>query len=316
MTHQEFLKSLTDEQKQALTERSNNVGLIQLGVHLCLIALNSVLLLNLPGVLSSVIMPGAFIGSCFTFVSWFLLSISQGILLVFLFTLLHETTHHTPFESITLNRVIGAGCGMVLFLPAQWFRHFHLAHHRYTHVADKDPELASPKPDSIPTYLAYLSGIPVWKSHITTLLVNAAGRCNDAFVPESRKALVHLEARLMMAGYLAILVLSVVTGTADLLFKLWLIPVLLGQPFLRAYLLAEHAGCEHSNDMFTNSRTTLTRRLVYRLAWNMPYHAEHHAYPSVPFFRLPELHQLTEKHLRVKQDGYWGFNRDYCREAK
>jgi fatty acid desaturase len=29
--------------------------------------------------------------------------------------------------------------------------------------------------------------------------------------------------------------------------------------------------------------------VMHWLAWSMPYHAEHHVYPAVPFFRLREL---------------------------
>lgn len=31
------------------------------------------------------------------------------------------------------------------------------------------------------------------------------------------------------------------------------------------------------------ARATLTLSLVRLFAWNMPYHAEHHTYPAVPF---------------------------------
>ena len=92
---------------------------------------------------------------------------------------------------------------------------------------------------------------------------------------------------------------------------LWILPLALGQPFLRAYLLAEHGRCEHVDDMFRNTRTTLTHRVVNFLAWNMPYHAEHHAFPSVPFHRLPQLHQMTRNYLKVCENGYWRFNREY-----
>ncbi|MEP3331345.1 fatty acid desaturase [Sedimentitalea sp.] len=47
------------------------------------------------------------------------------------------------------------------------------------------------------------------------------------------------------------------------------------------------------------------------LAWNMPYHAEHHSFPSVPFHRLPALHQFTREHLKSTSDGYAEFTRDY-----
>ena len=64
---------------------------------------------------------------------------------------------------------------------------------------------------------------------------------------------------------------------------------LLGQPFLRAYLLAEHARCPHVANMLENTRTTFTTALVRLIAWNMPFHAEHHAYPAVPFHKLPRF---------------------------
>ena len=50
----------------------------------------------------------------------------------------------------------------------------------------------------------------------------------------------------------------------------------------------------------TASRTRAppcTWRLVHFFAWNMPYHAEHHAYPAVPFHALPRLHGHVKTRL-------------------
>ena len=63
--------------------------------------------------------------------------------------------------------------------------------------------------------------------------------------------------------------------------------------------------------MFSKTRTTLTTRIVRFLAWNMPYHAEHHAMPSVPFYNLPALHDMTAAHLRQISDGYSEFSKAY-----
>ncbi|NCW05282.1 MAG: hypothetical protein EBW32_13970 [Rhodobacteraceae bacterium] len=60
-----------------------------------------------------------------------------------------------------------------------------------------------------------------------------------------------------------------------------------------------------------NTRTTLTTRVVRFLAWNMPYHAEHHAMPSVPFHKLPTLHNMTAAHLGRVSDGYSEFSKAY-----
>jgi len=81
------------------------------------------------------------------------------------------------------------------------------------------------------------------------------------------------------------------------LFWIWLLPVLVGQPFLRFYLLAEHGLCPTVANMFENTRTTFTNSIVRFVAWNMPYHTEHHVYPMVPFHKLPELHRIIQNEL-------------------
>ena len=39
-------------------------------------------------------------------------------------------------------------------------------------------------------------------------------------------------------------------------------------------------------------------------AWNMPYHAEHHAYPAVPFHALRRLNALLATHIVHTEQGY------------
>jgi fatty acid desaturase len=40
----------------------------------------------------------------------------------------------------------------------------------------------------------------------------------------------------------------------------------------------------------------------------MPYHAEHHAYPAVPFHALPALHTELREELRNRDLGYSAFH--------
>jgi fatty acid desaturase len=79
---------------------------------------------------------------------------------------------------------------------------------------------------------------------------------------------------------------------------------------LRLYLLAEHSGCDFSDNMLENSRTTYTTPWVCFLAWNMPYHAEHHYLASVPFHALPALHAHTGQGVKYRGDGYYNVNRE------
>lgn len=94
------------------------------------------------------------------------------------------------------------------------------------------------------------------------------------------------------------------------------LPALFGQPFLRGYLLAEHGRCPCVANMLENSRTTFTTRLVCFLAWNMPYHAEHHRYPVVPYYRLPDLHADLRAELKSTANGYGAFTADYARNLE
>ena len=122
------------------------------------------------------------------------------------------------------------------------------------------------------------------------------------------------EARLFVAGYGGLLTASIIANSSVLVW-VWIVPALLGQPFLRAYLMAEHTLCPHSGNMLENSRTTFTARVIRALAWNMPFHTEHHSFPNVPFHRLPALHVWMRDHLKTTADGYASFHREFLRSV-
>jgi fatty acid desaturase len=44
--------------------------------------------------------------------------------------------------------------------------------------------------------------------------------------------------------------------------------------------------------------------VVKLFAWNMPFHAEHHAYPAVPFHALPALHAHVRGRIEHLEPGY------------
>ena len=233
----------------------------------------------------------------------------HGIVLVFLFAPLHETVHKTAFRSHRLNDAIARVCGALLILPPAYFRAFRFAHHRHTQDPARDPELMRPKPDTVGRYLWHVSGLPYWGQRIATTLRHARGKVDESFIPAREHEHVTREARRLLGAYLLLVAGSLALGSAALLW-LWVLPALLGQPFLRAYLLAEHTGCPLIPDMLRNSRTTRSVSLVRRLAWNMPYHAEHHAYPALPFHALPAAHELLKERIAVQADGYVEVNRE------
>ncbi len=239
----------------------------------------------------------------------------HGVVLAFLFAPLHETIHRTAFRNRSLNDAVAWPCGLSLLLPPDFFRAFHFAHHRTTQDPARDPELAAAKPASVAQYLWLASGLPFWRERITTLLRHAAGRVEESFIVERLRPAIIREARIALAIYGAIAVASVLleSGAAALY---WVLPALLGQPALRLYLMAEHTGCPLVPGMLENSRTTRSNPLVRALTWNMPYHAEHHAYPALPFHALPAAHGLLKDRIAVQASGYLAAHHDIIARFK
>lgn len=289
MDHKAFLAQVPAEAREAMVARSTLAGLWHLAGHLGLIlGVGTLIGLGVPG--------------------WWALVPVQGVLIVFLFTLEHEATHRTPFANERLNDAVGRVAGFLLLLPFEWFRFFHLAHHRWTNIEGKDPELAGEKPATWAAWAWHVSGVPYWVSELRLMARLALGRADDGFIPPTARSRVVWEARGMAAGYL---ILAINPTLWPLLWWVWVLPVLLGQPVLRLYLLAEHGDCPEVANMFQNTRTTFTTRVVRFLAWNMPYHVEHHVWPQVPFHRLPDLHAMMKDELRVTADGYAAFTQAY-----
>ena len=287
--HAAFLAALPAEEKARLQERSDAAGLRHLALHAGAIALlGAAIAWRVP--------------------LWGLLVPFQGVAIAFLFTLQHECTHRTPFASATLNEWVGRVAGLLIAQPFTWFRHFHLAHHRHTNDPERDPELAGGKPETPGAYALHVSGWPYWRAHGVNLWRCAFGTPSGDYLPERALPRIQAEARAMLALYALAGASLLVT---DALLWIWIVPVLVGLPALRLYVLAEHGRCVFVADMFENTRTTLTNRLLRALAWNMPFHAEHHAFPNVPFHRLPDLHARAMPHLGVVERGYPRFHARY-----
>jgi fatty acid desaturase len=280
---------LSEDELHGLMQKSDGAGFNALLIHFSLLILfctGSLALPAIPGVLS-----------------WFV----YAIVLVFLFCPLHEVIHETAFASRPANRVVGFLLGLVLLLPPRYFRAFHMTHHRYTQDPERDPELISPKPSGLWQYIHHISGFPFWLGQARVIVRNAFGDF-DEFVPVSQRGALVFEARLYLIIYALAIAISLVVGSTALWWY-WVVPVLLGQPFLRLFLLAEHTGCPLERSMFSNTRTTLTNAVMRRLCWNMNFHTEHHAYAGIPFHRLPESHVLLRGHLRNIGQGYVRVNR-------
>ena len=275
-----------------LSRRSDVRGLGQLAAHLLLLAATAAIIWASRGTL------------------WVAPAIVlHGAVLAFLFCPLHESIHRTAFATRRINDAVAWVCGVLLVLPPDYFRLFHFAHHRHTQDPAHDPELTHPRPGSLGPYLWHLSGLPYWYDRWSvTVRIALSGRVPEPFVPMGKRARVVREARALLLFYLLATGVSLYLRNADFLMY-WVFPVLCGQPLLRMFLLAEHVDCPFNDDMLANTRTTYTVRMLRFLTWQMSFHAEHHAFPSVPFHTLAAVNELTRKHLATTAPGYIALHR-------
>lgn len=297
----EFFKSanFSREQLHSLMPRSSGLGLARLILQWTLI------------LLAAVIMVWQF-GHNGWLWSAALVVVSFGICP--LFALSHETIHRSAFQERWLNDVISFLSSASIFYVPEWFRHFHFAHHRYTHDPTLDPELApilgrtAPVfTASLPMYLSFLSGMALFLFKAFMMLLMATPMPRSAmekllpYVKPAKISLIQWQSRLCILVFVGL-------GVAGTLWwpGIWslLIAQLIGHGILAVYVAAEHGGLPHEGSMLERTRTIQTNAFVRFLMWNMPYHAEHHAYPAVPWHALPELHKLIEKDLIHTVPGY------------
>ena len=290
---------LTGTELKSLSTRSDLRGAARLAIHLAvLLGTGSLVALSGPWTLLPAML---------------LLGMAQAAL----FAPIHETMHQTAFKSRRTNAVVGWLSACPSLLNWHFYTAFHLAHHRHTQDPARDPELILPPPSTLDAYLLRVAALPYWR---TRLLVVADCWRGDLsrypFIPERAGPKVIRSVRAM-----TVFVLACAAGSAwawgpwtPVLF--WLGPQLLGQPFLRLYLLTEHTLCSEDDNGLTNTRTTLTNGLIRLVMWNMSFHAEHHLYPSIPFHRLPDAHVAIRGRLAVIQDGYRNWHAGFIRSLR
>jgi fatty acid desaturase len=234
--------------------------------------------------------------------------------------LMHEGAHYLLFKNRRLNAVVSElFLAWPVFITARTYRPSHFAHHRHVNT-DKDPDLMRKK-----------SSISEWEfpkswGALVALLAK------DVFGLKTRQLFSDFEdmwdqksgreqgidpyavARILYY----VIVLSVVTYFSlwPMFLLLWVLPILTWVKMtMRIRSIAEHFAIE--NDTYTHTRTTLPTLFerLFVAPRNINFHIEHHLYPSVPFFRLPQLHAVLMKDAVFQSKAhvtstYWGVLRE------
>jgi fatty acid desaturase len=263
---------IAPDKLKELLAKSDLLGAVRVGSHLGVLALSSVALLLSWGTLWAI--PAVMV---------------QGTLINFLYAGEHELSHWTVFRTKWPNELFGRLFGFILLFPRDFDLVQHYAHHRFTSNWQRDGELQRPR-YTLFRYLLWMSGLSYWYTRVRRIVRFALGIVTEPYVPADRNSAVVREARLHLAGYGLIALLSIALHSA-LAWELWLLPMVVMKPVHQLQNIIEHLGLPHVSSITENTRSTRTNALMRWLAWNMQYHTAHHAFPGVPCYRLAELHR-------------------------
>tara|TARA_B100000575_G_scaffold60715_1_gene46119 strand:+ start:1044 stop:2009 length:966 start_codon:yes stop_codon:yes gene_type:complete len=273
-------KLISKDKLKPFLKRNNVSGLIHLFLHVGLIFISGILIY-----LST------------NYFIKFLVMVAHGSFIAFLYAGLHECIHKSAFKNKKLNEIVGYSIGFVLLRSFLNGRYRHMAHHTFTQHPEKDPDKVD-FPSGYLEYLKHVTSLTIWIRIIDNLYRHSLGKMSSSekgYIPESEIKSLVLESRLMLLGYFFICMISLYFSTTFFLIY-WLIPRILGEPFLRLVRMVEHTGKDETADMIHNTRTSFPSSFLKFLYWNMPYHVEHHLYASVPFHKLPKFHKLVKPH--------------------
>jgi len=237
--------------------------------------------------------------------------IAQAFFVNSLFGAMHESVHYGSFKTRWMADVLAFFSGVAILNNAGFYRHYHMAHHRYTQDPERDPELiTSGTPRTWGNYLFRVSSIPFFVLRTRDILLFPFGYKGDVdYIHPSGWGEARRWGRWLLAFYALLVVGSFYLQTTAVLW-VWVLPLAIGSPLLRLYLLSEHTLCPNSDDGFANTRTTVCNPVLRFLMWNLPFHAEHHLLPNIAFHHLPEAHQYLRPHLQYVAKSYTQTHRE------
>jgi fatty acid desaturase len=228
--------------------------------------------------------------------------IAYGFVLGFAYAPSHECAHGTAFKTRWLNDTVLWMTSFVWGESPTHRRFAHSHHHTHTWHWKVDAQMGYSNPVRFSTWFGDVIGLLEFWPRAKLMVRHAMGRIVDrerVYLPEAQIPVVVREARLLMAGYIALIAWAVI-GQTWIPFLYFFIPRFAGAFGVYSFITTQHMGmAQNVYDHRLCTRSMTNSWLGRVLYWNMNYHIEHHVYPSIPFHALPALnerirHQLPE----------------------
>ena len=214
--------------------------------------------------------------------------------------LMHEGMHGILVGRTSVNRWVSVALGATFFMSFTSYRVLHQHHHRY--LGDRlDPDDYANYVNNrvavwLMQYMRLLFGTYVYLVAIPLSALRRSSRADRIYIVQ--------EYALLAALYTAV----VLWMPHDAFLALWLYPLLITGYMTAVRGLSQH-GVTDAQDPFLASRTILPGRLVALIMLNENYHLEHHLFPEIPSYHLPQVYRLIDPRLprRVTDSSYLGF---------
>jgi len=212
----------------------------------------------------------------------------------------HECQHGTAFKTRWLNTVFYEISSFMTIREASLWRWSHSRHHTHTIIVDYDPEIQVTRPADLIKIAADFIYLYSGTIEIKRILLHACGRFTafeQDYIPETARRRTIASSRIYLLLMTATIVLSIVTRSFLPILFVWT-PRFYGGWLHQLCGLTQHAGlAENEHDHRRSTRTVYMNPIYRFLYMNMNYHIEHHIYPTVPFFALPELHEAVRAEM-------------------
>ncbi|MEM7656692.1 MAG: fatty acid desaturase family protein [Bacteroidota bacterium] len=225
--------------------------------------------------------------------------------------LMHDATHYRFLKNRKWNDLLTNIFTMYpVFTSIEVYRKNHLSHHQHLNTED-DPDWVAKlgkreftfpktKTEFWMTTLSYFTLIQGIRDAIW-FLKRFGGK--DKSSAEASKA----GGRQKLIFYISLAIVLSVFGLWKIFLFYWVVPYL-STFFMFQYIrsVAEHFGDLAYDHLLTSTRTIKTNWMerFFLAPHNVSYHLEHHLYPGVPYYHLPQLHDLLMEHTEFQEKAH------------
>jgi len=226
---------------------------------------------------------------------WIPAAALQGINILGFIILLHDAIHHAIFKKHrpTADRIAALAYALPSAISASQFERWHLDHHAELGSEHDDPKRAFLTPKIVTRLYKFLYMTPA----LFVIYSIAAKRAADRYPAELRRK-IGIERVAGIVIHLSVAAALWAHGGFELAARVHLVPLFICFPIAFTFnRLGQHYDIDPS-DPAKWATLVPGDPVTNFLFLNSNFHLEHHYFPRVPLYNLPELHRLLQPFFR------------------